>query len=72
MVDGGTANKDIQRAKGLGVYTTHYLSNEKRTPTGATATSEAKTVKDYRIAESEATHQDHCRKGKEVCVGVGY
>ena len=47
MVDGGTANKDIQRAKGLGVYTTHYLSNEKRTPTGATATSEAKTVKDH-------------------------
>ena len=47
MVDGGTANKDIQRAKGLGVYTTHYLSNEKGTPTGATATSEPKTVKDH-------------------------
>lgn len=47
MVDGGTANKDIQRAKGLGVYTTHYLSNEKGAPTGATATSKAKTVKDH-------------------------
>lgn len=47
MVDGGTANKDIQRAKGLGAYTTHYLSNEKGAPTGATATSEAKTVKDH-------------------------
>ncbi len=72
MVDGGTANKDIQRAKGLGVYTTHYLSNEKRTPTGATATSEAKTVKDHQSAESEATHQEALSKKTSVCVGVGY
>ena len=71
MVDGGTANKDIQRAKGLGVYTTHYLSNEKRTPTGATATSEAKTVKDHPNLRKAKQHiKTAVEKGKKFVSGL--
>lgn len=71
MVDGGTANKDIQRAKGLGVYTTHYLSNEKGTPTGATATSEAKTVKDHpNLRKAKQRIQTAVKKGKKFVSGL--
>lgn len=71
MVDGGTANKDIQRAKGLGVYTTHYLSNEKRTPTRATATSEAKTVKDHpNLRKAKQRIQTTAKKGKKFVSGL--
>lgn len=71
MVDGGTANKDIQRAKGLGVYTTHYLSNEKRTPTGATATSEAKTVKDHpNLRKAKQRIKTAVEKGKKFVSGL--
>ena len=71
MVDGGTANKDIQRAKGLGVYTTHYLSNEKETPTGATATSEAKTVKDHpNLRKAKQRIKTAVEKGKKFVSGL--
>lgn len=71
MVDGGTANKDIQRAKGLGVYTTHYLSNEKRTLTGATATSEAKTVKDHpNLRKAKQRIKTAVEKGKKFVSGL--
>lgn len=71
MVDGGTANKDIQRAKGLGVYTTHYLSNEKGTPTGATATSEAKTVKDHpNLRKVKQSIKTAVKKGKNFVSGL--
>lgn len=71
MVDGGTANKDIQRAKGLGVYTTHYLSNEKGTPTGATATSEAKTVKDHpNLRKAKQRIKTAVEKGKKFVSGL--
>lgn len=71
MVDGGTANKDIQRAKGLGVYTTHYLSNEKGAPTGATATSEAKTVKDHpNLRKAKQRIQTAVKKGKKFVSGL--
>lgn len=71
MVDGGTADKDIQRAKGLGVYTTHYLSNEKGTPTGATATSEAKTVKDHpNLRKAKQRIQTAVKKGKKFVSGL--
>lgn len=71
MVDGGTANKDIQRAKGLGVYATHYLSNEKGTPTGATATSEAKTVKDHpNLRKAKQRIKTAVEKGKKFVSGL--
>lgn len=71
MVDGGTANKDIQRAKGLGVYTTHYLSNEKGAPTGATATSEAKTVKDHpNLRKAKQRIQTAVKKSKKFVSGL--
>lgn len=73
MVDGGTANKDIQRAKGLGVYTTHYLSNEKKNSDRSHRHERSQNrERSSESAESEATHQDRCRKRQEVCVGVGY
>lgn len=71
MVNGGTANKDIQRAKGLGVYTTHYLSNEKGTPTGATATSEAKTVKDHpNLRKAKQSIKTAVKRGKSFVSGL--
>lgn len=51
MVDSRTANADIQRAKALDLYTTHYLSKDGYEPTGATATNRAKTVKDHKSCE---------------------
>lgn len=71
MVNGGTANKDIQRAKGLGVYTTRYLSNEKGTPTGATATSEAKTVKDHpNLRKAKQSIKTAVKRGKSFVSGL--
>lgn len=65
MVDSRTANADIQRAKALDLYTTHYLSKDGYGPTGATATNRAKTVKDHKkLRQAKRNVQAAAKKGK--------
>ena len=54
LVDDDTVNKDIQRARGLGIYTAHKLSNDKGELTGGAASTSAKTVKDRKKRRKDA------------------
>ena len=49
----------------------HYLSDEKGTPTGATATSEAKTVKDHpNLRKAKQRIKTAVEKGKKFVSGL--
>ena len=49
----------------------HYLSDEKGTPTGATATSEAKTVKDHpNLRKAKQRIKTAVKKGKKFVLSL--
>lgn len=66
LVDDNTVDKDIQRARGLGVYTSHILTDEHRRQVGAAATVSAKTVHDHKtLRKAKRNVRSATEKGKK-------